>query len=170
MKSGLTTRSTCRATFGITLAVALSGLLAAGGCARIPNQFREDGPSVTADWLTPTAADIMPRVDPAEQTNRGWEPTVVYVACGAIQHEPLYFEDPFVEKSHGRTDETHPHNVYRLGWEDYVAFPYGLARFTVNWLLLPVSAAVTPPWALMESDGRISKQMFWYDHDAERLR
>jgi len=85
---------------------------------------------------------------------------------GAVTHWPLYFEDPFVDKGHGRTDATTPHNVYHLGWEDWLAIPYGAARFTGNWLALPISAIVTPPWTPMESDGKLSKQLLGYDHYA----
>lgn len=146
-------------------------LLLAAGCAHVPNQFREDGPSVAADWDTPTSRDVVARVaPPGEAQTRDWEPVVVSPQSGAVTHWPLYLEDPFVDKGDGRTDATHPHDVHRLGWEDYVAMPYGLARFTANWLLLPISVVVTPPWTLMESDGRISRQLVWYDHDAAPVR
>ena len=138
------------------------------GCAHIPNQFRENGPSVSAEWDSPTAQDIKANIRPAEPRQRDWEQATVVLERGAITHFPLYFEDPFVDKGHGRTDETHPGDVHRLGWEDYVAMPYGLARYTVNWLLLPLSAVVTPPWTLMESDGQLSRQILGYDHDASR--
>jgi hypothetical protein len=88
---------------------------------------------------------------------------------GAVLHGALYFEDPFEDKGAGRTDETDPENVYRLGWEDWVAFPYSYARYTANWLLLPGSMIVTFPWVAHESDGEISQQLVWWDHDAERL-
>ena len=136
------------------------------GCAHIPNQFREDGPSVAAQWDSPTALDVKSRIEPTEPRYRDWQPLTTSPQSGAVTHWPLYFEDPFVEKSHGRTDETHPGDVYRLGWEDYVAFPYGLSRYTMNWMFLPVSAVVTPPCTLMESDGKLSRQLLGYDHDA----
>jgi len=141
-------------------------LLISAGCARVPNQFREDGPATMTPWDTPTAQDVKVRIAPAEPRYRDWEACTVATESGAIQHEPLYFEDPFVDKGHGRTDETHPQNVYRLGWEDFVATPYCIARYTANWLLLPVSAIVTPPWTVMESDGVLSRQLLGYDHDA----
>ena len=136
------------------------------GCANAVNHFREDGPSVTMAWDSPTAADVQARYQPAAQRTRTWEATTIAAENGAVEHWPLYFEDPFVDKGDGRTDETDPHNVYRAGWEDYVAMPYGLARFTANWLLFPVSVAVTPPWTVMESDGQLSRQLLGYDHDA----
>ena len=146
---------------------ALLGAIA--GCAHVQNHFREDGPSVTADWDSPTAMDVKARFQPAQPRHREWPRTTLVTQRGAVVHWPLYFEDPFVDKGAGRTDATDPHNVYRWDWEDYVAIPYGISRFTVNWLFLPVSAIVTPPCTVMESDGRLSKQLLGYDHDAEPL-
>ena len=148
-----------------------AGLLLVGagvGCAYIPNQFKEDGPSTTMNWDSPSAAEVRAHYQPAPQQHRDWQEVATAPQSGAIYHYPLYFEDPFVDKGDGRTDETDPHNVYRGGWEDYVAFPYGLARFTANWLLFPASAVVTTPWTIMESDGVLSRQLLGYDHDAER--
>lgn len=144
----------------------MAALVVLAGCAHVPNHFREDGPSATADWDSPTVADLRAQYQPAPVRQRGWPATTVAAESGAVIHWPLYFEDPFEDKGHGRTDRTHPHDVYRGGWEDYVAFPYCFARFTANWLLLPVSAIVTPPWTLMESDGQLSRQILGYDHDA----
>jgi hypothetical protein len=151
------------------LGLAIGGLLvglALWGCAYVPNQFREDGPSVTMRWDTPAATDIKEHYAPAALRERGWARVTVATESGGVAHLPLYFEDPFEDKGHGRTDETDPHNVYRGGWEDYVAVPYGFGRFTANWLLLPVSAIVTTPWTIMESDGKLSRQLLGYDHDA----
>jgi len=141
-------------------------LLLSAGCAHVPNQFREDGPSVNAELDTPTARDVFAAAQPAEPRRRPWPALAVAPESGAVKHWPSYFEDPFVDKGHGRTDASHPGNVYRLGWEDYLAFPYCFARYTLNWLAFPVSAVVTPPWTLMESDGKLSRQALGYDHDA----
>ena len=138
------------------------------GCAQVPNQWQEDGPATAAEWDSPSAKDVRASHAPATQRHRDGEATPTAAQSGAVTHWPLYFEDPFVDKGHGRTDETHPFDVHRLGWEDYVALPYCLARHTANWLLLPASAVVTPPWTLMESDGRLSRQLLGYDHDATR--
>lgn len=136
------------------------------GCAHVPNYYRETGPSVDMAWDSPTAMDIKERFEPAQIQPRDWTRSTVAPKSGAIHHWPLYFEDPFEDKSHGRTTATHGHNVYHLGWEDWVALPYGLSRFTANWLMLPVSAVVTPPWTVMVSDGEISRQLVFRDHDA----
>ena len=141
------------------LVVFATGLALLSGCAHVPNQWREDGPSTVMDWDSPTAADVYARFEPAVQLQRDWPRIEVAAESGAVTHWPLYFEDPFEDKGAGRAE-------YRLGWEDYLAMPYGYARFTLNWLLLPVSAVVTPPWTLMESDGVLSRQRLGYDHDA----
>ena len=139
------------------------------GCAHTPNQFCETGPSVNAEWDSPTGADVRERFQPAPPRNRGWDPVAVSSTSGAVTHYPLYFEDPFEDKAHGRTDETSPHNVYHIGWEDYIALAYCPTRAVLNGALLPISAVVTPPWQAMESDGRLSRQILGYDHDATRL-
>jgi hypothetical protein len=161
---------TMRAVQMWAIGLAAAGLLVAGaglGCTYVPNQFKEQGPSTTMDWNSPTATDICAHYQPAAQRHRDWPAQYVDPDSGEVSHLPLYFEDPFVDKGSGRTDETDPHNVYRGGWEDYVAMPYGLARFTGNWLLLPASMVVTPPWTILVSDGKLSKQLLGYDHDAE---
>jgi hypothetical protein len=145
---------------------ALLAAVFAAGCTYVPNHFQEQGPSATAQWDSPTAADVKARYAAAPLRQRGWTEMTLTADSGAVEHLPLYFEDPFEDKGDGRTDETDPHNVYRGGWEDYVALPYCFARFTGNWLMFPVSAIVTTPWTIMESDGRLSRQLLGYDHDA----
>ena len=139
-------------------------ILVVPGCAHMENQWVEDGPAATESWDSPTAGDLRDNHTPAPQRHRDWETVSTEAEPGVVTHWPLYFEDPFVDKGHGRKGL----NKYRAGWEDYVALPYCYARFTLNWLMLPVSAVVTPPWTLMESDGRVSRQALGYDHDATR--
>jgi len=134
------------------------------GCAHIPNQWAEDGPAASADLESPTAQDLRANYSPAEQRCRDWETVRVVADRGAVTHWPLYFEDPFADKGHGRKGP----NKYHIGWEDYIALPYCYARFTLNWLMLPASAIVTPAFIVMESDGELSKQALGYDHDACR--
>ena len=153
-----------RARYVFAILNPLSAALLVSGCAQIPNQWREDGPATTTAWESPTALDLRATHAPAPQRHRDWDGVELVAETGTTTHWPTYFEDPFVDKGPGREGM----NKYRLGWEDYVALPYGYARFTLNWLAFPVSAAVTPPWTLMESDGRISRQALGYDHDATR--
>lgn len=160
------TQRTALMAFGLLACVALLG----AGCEVVPNYYAEDGPSTTMEWRSPTERDVEANYDPAEPRQREWEPRVAAYHSGAIRHLPLYMEDPFVDKGHGRTDESHPHDVYRLGWEDWVALPYCPARFTLNWLMMPVSMIVTPPCAVLESDGEVSEQLLGPDHDARVVK
>lgn len=136
------------------------------GCAQVPNQWQEDGPATAAEWDSPSAKDVRASHAPATQRHRDGEATPTAAQSGAVTHWPLYFEDPFEDKGHGREGL----NKFYIGWEDYVALPYCYSRFTLNWLMFPVSAVVTPPWTLMESDGAISRQALGYDHDATRAQ
>ncbi len=157
-------RKMSKAVTTFAILTSLFAILLLPGCAQVPNQWVEDGPATTQDWDSPTAKDIRADYTPAEQRHRDWKVVPVAAESGAVTHWPTYFEDPFVDKGDGREGL----NKYRLGWEDYVALPYCYARFTLNWLMFPASAVVTPPWTLMESDGRISRQALGYDHDATR--
>lgn len=152
------------------LAALVPAGLAASGCAYLPNHFKEEGPSVTMSWESPSSADIKSQYTEAEMRHRDWQASRISPESGAVAHMPVYFVDPFIDEGAARTDETDPHNVYRGSWVDYVAAPYGLAQFTGNWLLFPASAVITPPWTIMESDGEISKRMLWYDLDARRTK
>lgn len=153
-----------------TLVFSLFAGLVFPGCAHIPNYYREDGPATTTTLDSPTAADVKRNYEPSDFRTRGtWSTMTASAESGAVTHGALYFEDPFEDKGAGRTDETDPNNVYRYGWEDYVAMPYSYARYTLNWLMLPVSMVVTPPWIAHESDGEISQQLVYFDHDAERV-
>lgn len=149
---------------GIGASLALGLVLA--GCAHVPNQWVEDGPGVTEPLVSPTAADIYDRQDSVKVVTRFDEPIVYTLPPHGVTHWPLYFEDPFEDKGHGREGL----NKYRLGWEDYVALAYSYPRFTANWLMLPVSMVVTPPWTLMVSDARLSQQLLGTDHDAAKAR
>ena len=143
--------------------------LALFGCAHAENHWREDGSSKMTNWRTPTELDIRENHLPSEQRARGWQAAHVVAVDGTVMHWPQYMEDPFVDKGSGN-NPFEPFesglNEYRVGWEDLFAIPYGHARYTLNYLLMPVSAIVRPPWTVMESDGFISRQALGYDHDA----
>jgi hypothetical protein len=149
--------------------LSLAALALLAGCQYVPNYYKETGPSTTAVWDSPTALDVKAHYQSAPQTHRAWPQTVVATEGGAVDHWALWFEDPFEDKGTGRTDEKNPHNVYHIGWEDYFAAAYSPLRFATNTVLWPVSAVVTPPGMVLESDGVISKQLVWRDHDATRL-
>jgi len=164
MKTRIASTVTIRTGLSTALLICLTS-----GCAHTPNQFRESGPSVNAEWDSPTGADVRERFQPAAPRDRGWDTVSVSAESGAVVHWPLYFEDPFEDKGHGRTDTSSPHNVYHVGWEDYIAMVYCPTRAVLNGALLPISAVVTPACLPMESDGRLSRQILGYDHDATRL-
>jgi len=139
-------------------------LLATGGCAK----FQDANPWV--DWSTPADAISTPSADGVYAYNRTpatrqrkWDRTAGYYENEAVTHWPLWWEDPFEDK--GSED-----GQFAWTYEDYVAMPYGLARFLLNTMAFPVSATVTPSFTVMASDGQLSKQLLGYDHDAEPYR
>ena len=154
-------------------AVLVAGTWLLAGCAQVPNQWREDGPSHGAEWRSPTAVDVEGKVEPAELRHRDYAPVVLNAVPLGVTHWPLYFEDPFEDRGKAAAtlvaaDAPPPaEHEYALGWQDYIAMPYTYARFTTNWLMLfPASTVVTPPWTVMVSDGQVSQQALGYDHDA----
>ena len=130
------------------------------GCAKClrVNPFQDelaDMPRVTTPSVeTARAADVQPT-----QNRRDWASFTLQAADGTVHHGPLYFEDPFEDK--GSDDG-------KLAWtgEDYLQFFYWRGRYIVNLIAFPVSAVVTPPWTVMESDGYLSCQALGCDHDA----
>ena len=99
---------------------------------------------------------------PSSRQHRGTEATLISPQDGTVGHYPLRWEDPFEDR--GSDD-----GQYAWTWEDYVAMPYGLARFILNTACLPASVVVQPPVPLMSSDGVISRQALGHDHDAQWL-
>ncbi len=90
---------------------------------------------------------------------RDYEVTQMRAKDGSVTHGPLYFEDPFEEKG-GEA------GTFAWSGLDYGAWFYGLGRFSVNTVMFPVSAVMTPPWQLMTSDGHASPGAWGEDHDA----
>ncbi len=142
----------------------LTALTLLAGCAHVPNPWVEDGPATREPWESPSARDVLQHHAAAAHTKPRWsQPLTLAAADGSVTHWPLYFEDPFVDKGHGRSGL----NKYHLGWEDVVASVYGYARHTLNWLLIETSLVVEPPWTLMVSDGELSRQpLGLVNHDA----
>ncbi len=157
----------CGIGFQPVFASSLLFLLA--GCAHVENHFVDDSPSTAVDWRSASEADILENFEPSAPSERGWPRSAALVADGTVTHWPLYLENPFVDKGSGNSPldpRQTGRNEYRIGWEDVVGTLYSHARYTANWLMMPVSAVVTPPWTLMESDGILSEQLLGYDHDA----
>jgi len=132
----------------------------AGGCQLMVNPFKDElaGPqsTTTASVDGVRAANAAPAV-----RQRGYAPVEIHAENGAVTHGPLYFEDPFEDK--GSED-----GQFAWSGEDYLQAAYWRGRFLVNTLLFPISAIVTPPWTVMESDGHLSRQALAMDHDAQR--
>ena len=135
-------------------------VLFATGCQLMVNPFRDElagqQGTTTASVEGARAAMTTPTV-----RQRGYEPFELHAEDEGVTHGPLYFEDPFEDK--GSVDG-------RFAWtgEDYLQMFYWRGRFLLNTVFFPVSAVVTPPWTVMESDGHLSRQALGYDHDAER--
>jgi len=130
------------------------------GCQLIVNPFADEFANRPAVVTPSVRVAREARVEPVV-LRRPCSPIEVTVVDGAVTHGPLYFEDPFEDK--GSEDG-------RFAWtgEDYLYLLYGPGRFSLNSLLFPVSAMVTPPWVVMASDGHLSRQALGMDHDAER--
>lgn len=128
------------------------------GCQHIVDPFLDDLPAVsdvtTASVEGARAAPSKPTLAP-----RSYKPLPVEPQSGAVAHWPLWWEDPFEDK--GSDDAT-------FAWtaEDYFGVAYSPARFLLNTMAWPVSAAVTPAWTVTCSDGVLSQQALGYDHDA----
>jgi hypothetical protein len=149
--------------------------MAMSGCAHVNNPFVDSGAAVEPEMNTPSAEAYGARAaqeSPAVQPQRVWPESVVYAENGAVSHWPLWFEDPFEDKGYGYkpvADRDAPDREFAWNWVDYLHMAYGPGRMVfVNTPGWPISAIVTPPGTLMESDGHISKGLLGYDHDAKR--
>ena len=131
------------------------------GCSLMPCPFHDEFVLHPVDTTTGSVEDARASGATYALRERGHVPTQRSPENGTVTHLPLYFEDPFEDK--GSEDG-------QFAWtgEDYLQMVYWRARFLANGIAWPVSAVVTPPWTIMESDGRLSRQALGYDHDAER--
>lgn len=140
-------------------AVALLAMALATGCQYMINPFNDDvegGQSITSPTLI---AAEQHAGQPTALRERTWNVSTRYYPKGGVNHWPLWFQDPFEDM--GSQD-----NKYVWTIEDYIAMPYGWARWDLNTFALPISMIVTPPGTIMSSDGDLSKQLLGYDHDA----
>jgi hypothetical protein len=148
-------RAACPPVLGLVVSTVLLS-----GCQLMVNPFRDElagrQEMTTASVEGARAAKTTPTV-----RQRDYAPFELHAEGDGVTHGPLYFEDPFEDK--GSEDG-------RFAWtgEDYLQFVYWRGRFLLNTLFFPVSAVVTPPWTVMESDGRVSREALGWDHDAER--
>jgi len=146
-------RALARAVMGISV-------ILTSGCQLMVNPFRDELAGrqeiTTASVDGARAAITAPTV-----RQRDYAAFELQPENEGITHGPLYFEDSSEDK--GSDDG-------RFAWtgEDYLHLFYWRGRFLVNTVFFPVSAVATPPWTVMESDGRISRQSLGFDYDAER--
>lgn len=151
-------------------------LVAAGlstGCAHLNNPF-VDSSEVVLDQLTTASAEGYKNKAEfdANTWRTDWQRATVYQENGAVSHWPLWFEDPFEDKGN-RLDtpanQDAPDDRFAWNYVDYLHMAYGPGRMLLNTALWPVSAVVTPPGTLMESDGDLSPSIIGnYDHDAAK--
>lgn len=119
------------------------------GCQLVEAPFIDElaaGPAVT----TPSVEAARAMSTEPRFSHRPHAPVKVELPAGTVTHGPLYFQDPY--EGTGSDDG-------RFAWsgEDYFCWLYGPSRFLLNTAFFPVSAAVTPPWHLMESDARADR-------------
>lgn len=151
-----------------TLAVCIVGAL---GCAHINNTHKDSSAVIDEELTTPSAEGHKGKAEFGRPYCRSWAQSEAASVNGAVTHWPLWFEDSFEDKGNGflsADDRDAPDNAYVVTWVDYLHILYGPGRMALNIAAWPVSAVVTPPGTLMESDGRISKGILWYEHDAAR--
>lgn len=161
----------------LNLRDAAGGLLvlaiASIGCSHVNNPWVDSSTVVEEEMTTATAQGYSNKSEFASNRWRtNWPKHDVVFENGAVSHWPLWFEDPFEDKGnryHEVADEDAPDAVFAMNWVDFMHIFYGPGRFALNGALWPVSAVVTPPGRLMESDGRLSPSIIdHYDHDAKR--
>lgn len=155
------------------IALAACMMIVAGGCAHLNDPYRDSSAVINADMTTPSSADYRGTPEFGRPIARSWETSQVTYANGAVTHWPLWWEDPFEDKGNRYCppesgNESDPDNEFAWNWVDYLHMGYGPGRYFLNTISWPVSAVVTPPGTLMESDGKLSKGLVGYDHDAQR--
>lgn len=147
--------------------------VASFGCSHVNNPWVDSSTVVLDDLTTASTEGYQGKSEfSSNRWRTNWEPHTVTFENGAVTHWPTWFEDPFEDKgnrTYDPTDRDAPDDVFAMNWVDYMHMLYGPGRFILNGGLWPVSAIVTPPGTLMESDGHLSPSIIGqYDHDAKR--
>ena len=141
------------------------------GCAQLNDPWSDSSKLIDADMSTPSTQGYSGQPEFGRPIRRSYEAGEVAYANTAVTHWPLWFEDPFEDKGNRYVpvdDQDAPDNEFAVNWVDYLHLGYGPGRLLLNVAGWPISACVTPPGMLMESDGRLSKGLLGYDHDAKR--
>jgi hypothetical protein len=132
-----------------TVFVAATVVAAVTACNQPPavNPWVDDsiGPQT---WATPSEQGVLAAGHEPVITHRESPQQDLRYARSTVPHYPLYWQDPFTYK--GNSDKQ-----FAWTWEDYVAMPYGLGRFILNTVAVPVSVVVYPPGTSWVSDGTI---------------
>ena len=141
--------------------IGIVGLAAAAvlvhGCQLLEAPFVDElaaGPAVT----TPSVEAARAIAAKPRLPHRPHAPVELELPAGTVTHGPLYFQDPYEDRS---CDDG------RFAWsgEDYFCWLYGPSRFLANTVFAPVSAAVMPPWHLMESGAGADRPGLDSGHD-----
>ncbi len=141
------------------------------GCHQLNDPWKDSSASIDAEMTTASAEGFKGKTEFYVPLHRRGEMTTAYYENGTVTHFPLWFEDPFEDKGNDVNDPNDidaPDNRFVVNLVDYAHMAAGPGRaFFVNGVFWPASAIVTHPGKLLESDGRVSKGVFWYDHDAK---
>ncbi len=141
------------------------------GCAHLNNPWKDSSAVIDGDMTTASAQGYYGKAEFAAVMVRSSPQETVYYENGAVTHWPLWFEDPFEDKGNDATpprDRDPIDNRFAVNWADYLHLGYGPGRLLLNTVAWPISAIVTLPGTLMESDGRLDRGLLGYDHDAKR--
>ncbi len=138
----------------------LTVAFAIGGCQLLVNPWTDELAG-HSDVTTPSVELARAATAEPNAVQRDVELTALPAMDGSVTHGPLYFEDPFEDK--GSRD-----GRFAVTFEDHYAFGYCGGRFLVNSVAFPLSMVVTPPWVVHVSDGKLSRQLVWVNHDATR--
>ncbi len=154
-----------RSTEPLLIAVLLCFVAVGSGCQLHVNPFAD----LPGDRKAITTASVdIARAFGGQRTVLCRDSAVSHLSAvdGTVTHGPLYFEDPFEDRGSedGRDAWTAEDMVQPLCWG---------ARFLGNAVSFPVSVIVTPPWAIMASDGYASREdrgrwILGFPHDADR--
>ena len=137
------------------------------GCQHLINPYVDD--TIPADGITTATAKTIERPEKETEPKKAaatqslrenWPQLTARGNRGTVTHWALWYEDPLEDV--GVYDSR-----FAWTWQDYVAWPYSTGRWIVNALALPVSVIVTPPFAILSSDGIISDQKWWMKRDAQ---
>jgi hypothetical protein len=142
------------------------------GCGQLNNPYKDSGSAIEPEMTTASADGFMRHEAGLNRPHqRTWSASTVAYENGAVTHWPLWFEDPFEDYGNrlkSPADRSDPDNEFAWNGLDYLGMVACPGREFVNLVGWPISAAVSPPGLLMESDGRISRGLLGYQHDAER--